>query len=118
IKTFLCPSSPGAPAVDYSAELIKSFRNFDVTLTYPPGLIFGRTDYAPDAGMQADVPGINISAGASIIVQPPGRPVRLIDVADGSSNTLMVIEDSGRPAWYGSKGVVTSAGSYQGGPNG
>ena len=34
------------------------------------------------------------------------------------SNTLMVIEDSGRPAWYGSKGVVTSAGSYQGGPNG
>jgi prepilin-type N-terminal cleavage/methylation domain-containing protein/prepilin-type processing-associated H-X9-DG protein len=118
IKTFLCPSSPGPPAVDYSAELTRSFGNFDVTLNYPPGLIFGRTDYAPDAGMQADVPGININAGASIIVQPPARPVRLTDISDGSSNTLLVIEDSGRPAWYGSKGLVISAGSYQAGPNG
>jgi prepilin-type N-terminal cleavage/methylation domain-containing protein/prepilin-type processing-associated H-X9-DG protein len=118
LKTFLCPSSPGVPAVDYSAELVNSFGNFGVTLQSPPGLIFGRTDYAPDAGMQADVPGININAGASIIVQPPQRPVRLTDIADGSSNTPMVIEDSGRPAWYGSKGIVTSAGSYQAGPNG
>ena len=118
IKTYLCPSSPGVPAVDYSAELINSFGNFGVTVNYPPGLIFGRTDYAPDAGMEADLPGINISAGASILVQPPARPVRLTDIPDGTSNTLMVNEDSGRPAWYGSKGIVTSAGSYQAGPNG
>jgi len=118
IKTFLCPSSPGGPVVDYSAELIRSFGNFGVTLNYPPGLIFGRTDYAPDAGMQAALPGININAGASIIAQPPALPVRFADVLDGSSNTLMVIEDSGRPGWYGSKGLVTSAGSYQAGPNG
>src|SRR6266852_3168895 len=32
IKTFLCPSSPGPAAVDYSTELIRSFGNFDVTL--------------------------------------------------------------------------------------
>ena len=118
LKTFLCPSSPGAASVDYSAELSDSFGNFDVTLNYPPGLIFGRTDYAPDAGMQADLPGININAGASIIGQPPQRPVRLTDIPDGTSNTLMVIEDGGRPAWYGSKGIVTSAGGYQAGPNG
>jgi prepilin-type N-terminal cleavage/methylation domain-containing protein/prepilin-type processing-associated H-X9-DG protein len=118
IQTFLCPSSAGASAVDYSAELVRSFGNFDVTLSFPPGLIFGRTDYAPDAGMQADLPGININAGASIIVQPPARPVRLTGIPDGSSNTLMIIEDSGRPAWYGSKGLITSAGSYAAGPNG
>ena len=118
LKTFLCPSSPGSPVVDYSAELINSFGNFGVTLNYPSGLIFGRTDYAPDAGMEADLPGINIKAGASIIVQSPARPVRLTDIPDGTSNTLMVEEDSGRPVWYGSKGIVTSAGSYQAGPNG
>jgi prepilin-type N-terminal cleavage/methylation domain-containing protein/prepilin-type processing-associated H-X9-DG protein len=106
IKTFLCPSAPGDTAVDYSAELAQSFNNFGVTLTYAPGLIFGRTDYAPDAGMSADIPGININAGASIIVQPPSRPVRFADITDGTSNTIMIIEDAARPAWYGSKGIV------------
>jgi prepilin-type N-terminal cleavage/methylation domain-containing protein/prepilin-type processing-associated H-X9-DG protein len=115
IKTFLCPSAPGNPTVDYSAELANSFNNFGITLSYPPGLIFGRTDYAPDAGMQADIPGININAGASIICQPPDGPVRITTISDGTSNTIMVIEDAGRPTWYGSKGVVSMP-SYTGAP--
>jgi prepilin-type N-terminal cleavage/methylation domain-containing protein/prepilin-type processing-associated H-X9-DG protein len=113
IKTFLCPSAPGNPTVDYSAELSNSFNNFGITLSYPPGLIFGRSDYAPDAGMQADIPGISINAGASIIAQPPDGPVRITGITDGSSNTVMVIVDAGRPTWYGSKGVVGMA-SYTG----
>jgi prepilin-type N-terminal cleavage/methylation domain-containing protein/prepilin-type processing-associated H-X9-DG protein len=115
IKTFLCPSAPGNPTVDYSAELANSFNNFGITLSYPPGLIFGRSDYAPDAGMQADIPGININAGASIICQPPDGPVRITTISDGTSNTIMVIEDAGRPTWNGSKGVVAMA-SYTGAP--
>jgi prepilin-type N-terminal cleavage/methylation domain-containing protein/prepilin-type processing-associated H-X9-DG protein len=115
IKTFLCPSAPGNPTVDYSAELANSFNNFGITLSYPPDLIFGRSDYAPDAGMQADIPGININAGASIICQPPDGPVRITTISDGTSNTIMVIEDAGRPTWYGSKGVVTIP-SYTGAP--
>jgi prepilin-type N-terminal cleavage/methylation domain-containing protein/prepilin-type processing-associated H-X9-DG protein len=110
LAVFLCPSAPGTPTVDYSAELANSFNNFNITLNYPAGLIFGRTDYAPDAGMQADVPGININAGASIIAQPPDGPVRIIDVVDGTSNTIMVVEDAGRPAWYGSKGPAVQPG--------
>jgi prepilin-type N-terminal cleavage/methylation domain-containing protein/prepilin-type processing-associated H-X9-DG protein len=118
LAVFLCPSAPGAPMVDYSAELANSFGNFGVSVRYPAGLIFGRTDYAPDAGMSADIPGITIYGGASIIAQPPDGPVRMTDILDGTSNTLMIVEDAARPAWYGSNGLVTSAGTYRAGPNG
>ena len=77
IKTFLCPSAPGDSTVDYSAELANSFNNFGINVSFPPGLIFGRTDYAPDAEMQADLPGISINAGASIICEPPDGPVHI-----------------------------------------
>jgi prepilin-type N-terminal cleavage/methylation domain-containing protein/prepilin-type processing-associated H-X9-DG protein len=113
IRTYLCPSAPGNPTIDYSAELWNSFNNFGIDVRSPPGLIFGRTDYAPDAGMQADIPGININAGASIIAQPPDGPVRIPAIADGTSNTIMAVEDAGRPTWYGSKGPVTMP-SYTG----
>lgn len=115
LKVFLCPSAPGNPTVDYSAELWNSFNNFGIDARNPPGLIFGRTDYAPDAGMSADIVGININAGASIICQPPDSPVRITTITDGTSNTIMVVEDAGRPTWYGSKGVVNMP-SYTGAP--
>jgi prepilin-type N-terminal cleavage/methylation domain-containing protein/prepilin-type processing-associated H-X9-DG protein len=121
LAVFLCPSAPGLPTVDYSKELGRSIGNFNINVQYAPGLIFGRTDYAPDAGMSADVPGLTVNAGASIICQPPDGPVRITDIADGSSNTLMIAEDAGRPTWYSSKGMVTSGpaiGTYQAGANG
>jgi prepilin-type N-terminal cleavage/methylation domain-containing protein/prepilin-type processing-associated H-X9-DG protein len=125
IRIFLCPSSPNSEATcDYSAELVQSFTNFGYTLTYPAGLIFGRTDYAPDAGLSVAIPGININAGAGIICQPPDGPVRMAHVMDGTSNTLLVVEDAGRPGWYGSQGIVPpggyapNAGPYTAGPNG
>ena len=127
IPIFLCPSSPGPPTIDYSAELANSFHDFGVSLIPAPGLIFGRTDYCPDAGMMAAMPGITINAGASIIVQPPDGPVRFADVTDGTSNTFMVVEDAGRPGWYGPKGAAKEPdigayqpmiGTYQGGTKG
>jgi prepilin-type N-terminal cleavage/methylation domain-containing protein/prepilin-type processing-associated H-X9-DG protein len=122
LPVFLCPSSAyGSPIADYSDELARSFGNFDITVDYPSGLIFGRTDYAPDAGLSVDIVGININDAASILAQPPTAPVRIAQVTDGLSNTLMVEEDAGRPAWYSSKGLVTSGpviGTYQAGPNG
>jgi prepilin-type N-terminal cleavage/methylation domain-containing protein/prepilin-type processing-associated H-X9-DG protein len=124
IKSFLCPSAPGLSTIDYSAELAQSFSNFGIAVIPAPGLIFGRSDYAPDAGMQADIPGISINAGASIIAQPRDGPVRITDITDGTSNTIMIVEDAGRPGWYGSKGIVAPngftpvMGVYSGGPNG
>src|SRR6202035_5258210 len=47
--------------------------------------------------------------------------VRIIDIKDGASNTVMLVEDAGRPAWYGSKGLVQTGpaiGSYQAGTGG
>ncbi len=110
IPTFLCPSAPGNPTVDYSAELSNSFNNFGVSVSFAPGLIFGRTDYAPDAGMQADLPGISINAGASIICEPPDGPVRVAQITDGMSHTFLVNEDAGRPGWYGSQGAAAVSG--------
>jgi len=127
IETFLCPSAPGQPTVDYSAELANSFNNFGISVMPEPGLIFGRSDYCPDAGMMAALPGISIQAGASIICQPPDGPVRITDISDGTSNTMMVVEDAGRPGWYGSNGLASQSategytpalGTYQGGDTG
>ncbi len=115
ISTFLCPSAPGLPTVDYSAELSNSFNNFGINVSFAPGLIFGRTDYVPDAGMEADLPGISINAGASIIAEPPDGPVRVADIKDGTSHTFMLEEDAGRPAWYGSLGPANVP-SYTGAP--
>jgi prepilin-type N-terminal cleavage/methylation domain-containing protein/prepilin-type processing-associated H-X9-DG protein len=127
IPLFLCPSAPGLPTVNYSAELANSFHNFGIFVTPAPGLIFGRSDYCPDAGMMAAMPGISINAGASIICQPPDGPVSLATIFDGASNTIMVVEDAGRPGWYGSNGTASqpaiggytpAIGAYQGGVNG
>jgi prepilin-type processing-associated H-X9-DG protein len=127
MKVFLCPSTPGDSVVDYSAELANSFNNFGIAVSLPTGLMFGRTDYAPDAGMQADLPGISITAGASVICEPPDGPVSAAGVSDGLSNTIMVVEDAGRPGWYGTRGAASqpaiggyspAQGTYLGGTRG
>jgi prepilin-type N-terminal cleavage/methylation domain-containing protein len=112
MNVFLCPSSPGSPTAEYSEELANSFNNFGISITPALGLIFGRADYCPDAGMSADIPGININDGASIMCQPPDGPVR--EIPKGSSKTIMIVEDAGRPAWYGIKGIarVPDIGGY------
>jgi prepilin-type N-terminal cleavage/methylation domain-containing protein len=102
IKNFLCPSSPGPAYLDYSAALNQGWSASGVPINYPPGLIFGRTDYAPIAGTAL---GIGSGTAESQVSGNPGiiginTRTRVTDVTDGTSNTLMIVEDGARPLWY------------------
>src|SRR5262249_2842328 len=61
LPVFLCPSTPsGSPTADFSEALGMSLADFNHFLILAPPLMLGRTDYAPDAGLSADVPGLNV----------------------------------------------------------
>jgi prepilin-type N-terminal cleavage/methylation domain-containing protein/prepilin-type processing-associated H-X9-DG protein len=119
IKTFLCPSSPGDVTMDYSAALNQSFNSTgNYNLSYPPGLIFGRTDYAPMSGTALGIGGNQenqVSGNPGIIVEPPARPATFASITDGTSNTLLVVEDGARPAFYSNKGFLGNGPVSQGG---
>lgn len=123
LSEFLCPSSPEPTTIDYTEALQASFNNFSLAISYPPGMIFGRTDYAPDAGVEAGSMGITITSAAGIIAQPTppasGGPVttptRFKQITDGASKTILLVEDAGRPAFYSNRGRISDGPNPQGG---
>ena len=70
-------------------------------------MIFGRSDYAPDAGTELGAMGITITAAGGIIAQPPAKPTQFKNITDGASHTILIVEDAGRPAFYGSQGRIS-----------
>jgi prepilin-type N-terminal cleavage/methylation domain-containing protein/prepilin-type processing-associated H-X9-DG protein len=102
VKNYLCPSSPSPAQIDYSAALNQGWNDSGVPIHYPPGLIFGRTDYAPISGTAL---GISSGPPESVVTGNPGiigltTPTKVTDITDGTSNTLMVVEDAARPTFY------------------
>jgi prepilin-type N-terminal cleavage/methylation domain-containing protein len=102
VKSFLCPASPVPASLDYSAALNQGWNASGIAIKYPAGLTFGRTDYAPVAGTAL---GIGSGTAESVVSGNPGiidigPPTRITDITDGTSNTLMVVEDAGRPWFY------------------
>jgi prepilin-type N-terminal cleavage/methylation domain-containing protein/prepilin-type processing-associated H-X9-DG protein len=113
IKTYLCPSSPTPSSMDYSAAL-----NIAWGTSYPPGLIFGRTDYAPISGTALGIGGTQesqVNGNIGIITEPPSPPSSIAAITDGTSNTLMVVENSARPFFYSNKGFLSNGPVSQGG---
>jgi prepilin-type N-terminal cleavage/methylation domain-containing protein len=123
VRIFLCPSSPAPDAMDYSAALNQGWNSSGVnSLSYPPGLIFARTDYAPTAGTALGIGGTaeaQVSGNAGIIgpATVPGRAAgtTIPSITDGASNTLLMVEDAARPLWYSNKGFLSNGPVSQGG---
>jgi prepilin-type N-terminal cleavage/methylation domain-containing protein/prepilin-type processing-associated H-X9-DG protein len=127
ISVFLCPSCPAPPTVNYfncfwgpygdgggdtctpgAPAPIAGVTN----LNPPPTQIWGRTDYFPIPGLHntclqaAGMPASYIASvgdstdSGTITGWLITNKIRMASITDGTSNTMIVAEDNGRPAGY------------------
>ena len=128
INGFLCPSTPSAPTVNYFNACWGPYGNGggdtcspglavggnpNVTnLNPPPTQIWARTDYFPIPGLhnsclqaaglpQAYINAVGDNTDSGTLTNPMlTGTIRMASITDGTSNTMMVAEDCGRPAGY------------------
>jgi prepilin-type N-terminal cleavage/methylation domain-containing protein len=108
IKTYLCPSAPLDPFITYNVPSSKY-------KTLPPGVStirLARTDYAVASG--ASGTWVMQSIGTQAISGGPGiletnKLTKMGSITDGTSNTMLLVEDAGRPFRYGRGGVKVGA---------
>jgi prepilin-type N-terminal cleavage/methylation domain-containing protein/prepilin-type processing-associated H-X9-DG protein len=128
ISTFLCPSSPAPSSINYYNTCWSTYGDGSVgpPIPNPPSQIWGRTDYFaspgfhasllqklgfsntgtaskynnPDAGDTGTICDISTSNLTTGIVNTPIARVRIASIMDGTSNTMMIGEDAGRPVGY------------------
>ena len=128
INGFLCPSTPSAPTVNYYNACWGPFgygggdtcfpvwrcggTRVVTNVNPPPTQIWARTDYFPIPGLHnsclqaaglsqtyINAVGDNTDSGTLTNPQITGK-IRMASITDGTSNTMMVSEDCGRPAGY------------------
>jgi prepilin-type N-terminal cleavage/methylation domain-containing protein len=100
IKVFMCPSAPLEPQITYNVPSGKY-------TTLPSGVTtirMGRTDYAVASG--ASGTWVTQSIGTQAISTGPGilefnKQTKISAVTDGTSNTMLIAENAGRPFRYG-----------------
>lgn len=109
VKTFMCPAAPLEPTIVYNTPSPKY-------ATLPSGVTqirMGRTDYAVASGVSGTW--VTASIGSQAI--PTGVPgileynktTAITAVTDGTSNTILMVEDAGRPFRYGRGGAKIGA---------
>ncbi len=118
IKTFICPSAPGgmdrraSGTFNFGAPF--PFQNLAVT-DYAPcstinqdsitffGYPAGTTIFQLTGAMRFELRG-----NVALLGTPPVGPLRITQITDGTSNTLLLCEDAGRPERYvGGRAVGT-----------
>ncbi len=127
INAFLCPSTPSAPTVNYYNANWGPYGNGGgdtcspgtpggnpsvTNLNPPPTQTWGRSDYFPIPGLHnaclqaagmatSYINAVGDTTDSGTITNPLlTGTIRLASVTDGTSNTMMVSEDCGRPAGY------------------
>jgi prepilin-type N-terminal cleavage/methylation domain-containing protein/prepilin-type processing-associated H-X9-DG protein len=99
LPLFQCPSTP-------QSERYMTTWPFD----YPGGKA-ACGDYAPTWGVDP-----SLTTGDSSGVLVPNYMTRIGQITDGTSNTILLTEDTGRPALWQANTMVPSAPPVQGGP--
>ena len=119
INAYICPSDP-APAVINYYNMCWGPGGYGVTgrSTNPPQQMFGRTDYIAVPGFDQTIliaagypttsAYFQLANGDSGTICGESNKIRLASITDGTSNTLMIAEDSARPVGYNGKRQIFS----------
>lgn len=120
IKTFLCPSTPGGAQRTVSGTFNFGasfpFQNLAVTdyatcsSINPGSLTFfgypsGTTQATTFSAMRPQISG----AGVALLGTTPSQAATIAAITDGTSNTILLCEDAGRPAFYVRRQRVSGA---------
>jgi prepilin-type N-terminal cleavage/methylation domain-containing protein len=120
IKTFLCPATPGGPTRTVSGGFrfgaTFPYQNLAVTdyatnSSINPGSItfFGypasTTPFSLFSGMRPQLKGAGLGPALGVSAS---EPATFTSISDGSSNTILLCEDAGRPNYYVGGRVDTS----------
>src|SRR5262245_13692883 len=108
VKTFLCPSAPERAG---SLSIVAKSPRPALTLTKP----LGQTDYEAMMGVQAVVdPVLYASAATNRGIMFRNSRVRMTEIPDGTTNTLLLVETSARPVVYRNRAAQSALTNDQG----
>jgi prepilin-type N-terminal cleavage/methylation domain-containing protein/prepilin-type processing-associated H-X9-DG protein len=101
LKNFCCPSTPGPDRYDYTHGLFPTYGGKGACGDYAP-------TFAVDPAL---------ATGDKRGVLAPNSTARIGDITDGTSNTILLTEDAGRPQlWRAGRAVPGADQAVKGGP--